>query len=51
MRSWAEHIRGAVTLLELRGESQLDSYIGMQIFLQLRAQIVGLFYPNPTLLS
>src|ERR1700733_8709352 len=41
MRSWENHIRGALTLLELRGEKQLEHDIGFQIFLVLRAQIVS----------
>ena len=49
MRSWADHIKGAVTLLELRGEDQFRNSIGIEIFSQLRAQIVGL--PDAKLLS
>jgi len=49
MRSWADHIKGAVTLLELRGEDQFCNSIGIEIFSQLRAQIVGL--SDPKLLS
>lgn len=38
--SWTNHIRGAVALLELRGVEQLQDPDGLQLFLQLRYQIV-----------
>lgn len=41
MRSWESHIKGALTLLELRGEKQLKCDTGLQMFLDLRTQIVS----------
>ncbi|OJI84882.1 hypothetical protein ASPTUDRAFT_188979 [Aspergillus tubingensis CBS 134.48] len=38
--SWTNHIRGAVALLELRGVEQLQDPDGLQLFLQLRYQII-----------
>ena len=41
MRSWTQHISGAVQLLHLRGKEQLQTRIGHQLFVQLRSQVVS----------
>ncbi|MCJ1393147.1 hypothetical protein MMC18_006019 [Xylographa bjoerkii] len=40
MRSWTQHISGAVQLLHLRGKEQLQTRIGHQLFVQLRSQVI-----------
>ena len=45
MRSWTQHISGAVQLLHLRGKEQLQTRIGHQLFVQLRSQAVS--HPKP----
>jgi len=39
-RSWLGHIQGASALLELRGEAQMQTALGRQLFEQLRSQIL-----------
>lgn len=43
LRSWDRHVDGALTLVQLRGVSQLRNRIGRSIFRNLRTEIVG--YP------
>jgi hypothetical protein len=38
--SWTQHIKGATSILRLRGEEQLHTQIGRQLFIQLRSQVV-----------
>jgi len=40
MISWLQHIRGAISLLKLRGNKQLETHIGRRLFVQLRTSIV-----------
>ncbi|KAH8424480.1 uncharacterized protein LDX57_002231 [Aspergillus melleus] len=37
---WLDHVNGATKLLELRGSSQVDGPVGLDMFSQLRLQIV-----------
>jgi len=37
---WAAHVKGALTLLELRGCEQFETELGGQLYVQLRSQIV-----------
>lgn len=41
MRSWKNHVQGATSLLELRGEEQLNSESGLEMFTLVRLQNVG----------
>ncbi|KAF2677626.1 hypothetical protein K458DRAFT_491691 [Lentithecium fluviatile CBS 122367] len=41
MKSWLRHTRGATVLLELRGETQLDTEFGRTLFAHSRAQIIA----------
>jgi hypothetical protein len=45
MASWLQHMRGAISLLKLRGDQQLATHIGRRIFVQLRTNVVG--QPQP----
>ena len=47
LRAWVEHINGAATLIDLRGSEQLRTKLGLQLFYQMRTQIVWL--PPPLL--
>ncbi|KAE8441758.1 hypothetical protein EG329_004502 [Mollisiaceae sp. DMI_Dod_QoI] len=38
--SWTQHTNGAVSLLFLRGDSQLDSLVGRRIFAQIRSNVI-----------
>lgn len=38
--AWVKHVRGAMTLLEIRGEGQLKRPIGLELFYTLRNEIV-----------
>ncbi|KAJ5819214.1 hypothetical protein N7474_004805 [Penicillium riverlandense] len=40
IEGWSNHIRGAAALLELRGTKQLETFIGMRLFMHLRYQII-----------
>lgn len=40
MKAWCNHVEGAIVLLQLRGEEQLQTEIGRRLFVQLRIQIV-----------
>ncbi|KAE8419654.1 hypothetical protein BDV36DRAFT_250975 [Aspergillus pseudocaelatus] len=40
LRSWDRHVDGALTLVQLRGASQLRNRIGRSIFLNLRTEIL-----------
>ena len=40
LASWARHIAGAMTLIDLRGEDQFSRPLGRRLFQQLRYQIV-----------
>ncbi|KAH8807424.1 hypothetical protein F5884DRAFT_899823 [Xylogone sp. PMI_703] len=40
MRAWYDHICGASALVKLRGRRQLQSELGVQLFLHLRSQII-----------
>lgn len=40
MQSWTKHISGAAALLNLRGKQQLQTAVGHQLFVNLRAQVV-----------
>ncbi|KAJ5610939.1 hypothetical protein N7510_007658 [Penicillium lagena] len=46
MRSWMNHVQGATSLLELRGEEQLDSESGFELFTIVRLQnaLSGVFF-------
>jgi hypothetical protein len=41
MASWLKHIKGAISLLKLRGNQQLETHIGRRLFVQLRTSIVS----------
>lgn len=41
MHGWVNHVRGAIKLLELRGEKQLASAVGMELFTVVRLQSVS----------
>lgn len=41
MESWTKHISGAAALLNLRGKQQLKTFIGHQLFVNLRGQVVS----------
>ncbi|KAF7596132.1 hypothetical protein BBP40_003394 [Aspergillus hancockii] len=41
LESWAQHIRGAAALIELRGAEQIREVIGMRMFTHLRVQIIS----------
>ena len=41
MHGWVNHVRGAIKLLELRGEKQLISAVGMELFTVVRLQSVS----------
>jgi hypothetical protein len=43
IRAWTKHIRGAISMLQLRGRGLLDSRIGRQLFLQWRGHIVSMW--------
>lgn len=47
--NWTNHINGAAALLELRGVEQLQEEQGLQLFLQLRYQIVRSSFAIPLL--
>ncbi|KAL2829379.1 hypothetical protein BJY01DRAFT_255022 [Aspergillus pseudoustus] len=57
MQKWTSHVYGASTLLELRGQKELQSPEGPKLFIQLRFQIIisclqrGLHVPNSVLES
>lgn len=38
---WATHLKGAMALLQLRGEDQLDRELGGLLYVHIRSQIVG----------
>ncbi|KAJ5625053.1 hypothetical protein N7510_001362 [Penicillium lagena] len=40
IEGWSNHIRGAAALLELRGTKQLETFVGMRLFMHLRYQII-----------
>lgn len=44
-RSWETHIKGALTLLELRGQEQFSRERGGQLYTQIRSQIVSILSP------
>jgi hypothetical protein len=46
MKAWTSHVEGAAELLRLRGLEQFQHRIGLNMFFQLRAQIVKLDFPN-----
>jgi hypothetical protein len=37
LRSWTQHIKGATSILRLRGEAQLHEEVGRRLFVQLRS--------------
>jgi hypothetical protein len=41
MQSWTKHISGAAALLNLRGKQRLQTAVGHQLFVNLRAQVVS----------
>ncbi|KAL2859337.1 hypothetical protein BJX68DRAFT_226138 [Aspergillus pseudodeflectus] len=55
MEKWTSHVYGASTLLELRGQHELQSPEGLKLFIQLRFQIIisclqrGLHVPKSVL--
>ncbi|OAQ89772.1 fungal specific transcription factor domain-containing protein [Purpureocillium lilacinum] len=42
-RSWETHIKGALTLLELRGQEQFSRERGGQLYTQIRSQILSVY--------
>lgn len=40
MKAWEQHIGGAAALLKLRGKQQLQSELGLRLFVSLRNQLV-----------
>jgi hypothetical protein len=44
MSNWLNHVKGATALLELRGEEQLDSELGRNLFIQARTYIIASCY-------
>lgn len=51
VHGWVNHVRGAIKLLELRGEKQLASAVGIELFTVVRLQSVsylGRFDVYPT---
>jgi hypothetical protein len=47
MEKWTSHVYGASTLLELRGQNELQSPEGLKLFIQLRFQIVSFLTHTP----
>jgi len=43
MKSWTEHINGALQILYLRGKERLQTPIGRQLFIHLRRLVVSLY--------
>ncbi len=43
MSAWTRHIRGASSLVQLRGKQQLQHRAGHELFIQLRTQVVSSF--------
>ncbi|KAE8409224.1 hypothetical protein BDV37DRAFT_293823 [Aspergillus pseudonomiae] len=41
LESWAQHIRGASALIEMRGAEQIKWIVGMRMFTHLRVQIIA----------
>ena len=41
MKSWTQHVNGALQVLHLRGKEQLKTRIGHQLFVQLRTAVVS----------
>lgn len=41
MKAWANHVRGAIALAQMRGDAQFESETGRRIFTHLRNQAVG----------
>ncbi|KAE8371599.1 hypothetical protein BDV26DRAFT_275767 [Aspergillus bertholletiae] len=41
LQSWAQHIRGATALIEMRGAEQIKWIVGMRMFTHLRVQIIA----------
>ncbi|QRD86814.1 hypothetical protein F9C07_2202260 [Aspergillus flavus] len=41
LQSWAQHVRGAAALIEMRGAEQIKWIVGMRMFTHLRVQIVS----------
>jgi hypothetical protein len=41
MASWLQHMRGAMSLLKLRGDQQLETHIGRRLFVQMRTNVVS----------
>ncbi|QMW30331.1 hypothetical protein G4B84_005666 [Aspergillus flavus NRRL3357] len=39
--SWAQHVRGAAALIEMRGAEQIKWIVGMRMFTHLRVQIIA----------
>ena len=48
MKSWANHIRGATAIAQIRGREQLQTDIGRAMFAHLRTQIVRITYQSKT---
>jgi hypothetical protein len=46
MEKWTSHVYGASTLLELRGQQEMQNPEGLKLFIQLRFQIVSLMIPG-----
>lgn len=40
---WVNHMDGATKLIEVRGPEQLSRQEGLELFTQLRAQVVSLY--------
>lgn len=47
MLAWSSHIEGAIQLVKARGRAQLQTKIGMDLFLSVRTQMVSLFGSFP----
>ncbi|RAQ78416.1 integral membrane protein [Aspergillus flavus] len=41
LQSWAQHVRGAAALIEMRGAEQIKWIVGMRMFTHLRVQIIA----------
>ncbi|KAE8140103.1 hypothetical protein BDV38DRAFT_36597 [Aspergillus pseudotamarii] len=41
LQSWAQHVRGAAVLIEMRGAEQIKWIVGMRMFTHLRVQIIA----------
>lgn len=51
METWTRHINGALALLQFRGEEQLRTPIGYQLFIHLRIQVVSVSNSHKALLA